>query len=128
MVNSICALHLYERQTAEQWGLGGPNDAPFSIGSLTDGLDIKNSQLYKLDHAPICRICDAYQCKRCIWLNRRMTMEVNTPSHEQCVIAHLERNESRKLLYLLREHGQFLPEQEISEIDYLDPFDKVIAE
>ncbi|MDY4846223.1 MAG: CXXX repeat peptide maturase [Parabacteroides sp.] len=124
----LCPAFVYESQTAEQWGLGGPKDAPFSIGSLVDGLDIKNAQLYKLDHAPICRVCDAYQCKRCIWLNRRMTMEVNTPSHEQCVIAHLERNESRKLLYLLREHGQFLPEQEISEIDYLDPFDKVIAE
>ena len=96
-----------------------------SVGSLEAGLDIKNKQLYKLDYAPICRHCDAYQCKRCIWLNRKTTLEVNTPSHEQCVVAHLERNASRDLLNNIRKHGTFLPEQEdIKEIDYLDPFDK----
>lgn len=95
----------------------------YAIGSLKDGLDIKNPQLYKLTHAPLCRNCDAYQCKRCIWLNRKMTLEVNTPSHEQCVMAHIERNASRKLLADIRTLGTFLPEQEIKEIDYLDPFD-----
>lgn len=97
----------------------------YSIGNLKDGLYIKNQQLYKLSYAPICRNCDAYQCKRCIWLNRKTTLEVNTPSHEQCVAAHIERNASRKLLAKIREIGTFLPEKEISEIDYLDPFDKI---
>ena len=97
----------------------------FSIGDLKSGLDIKNPQLYRLDHAKLCRNCDAYQCKRCIWLNRKTTCEVNTPSHEQCVVAHLERNASRVLLNNIRKHGSFLPEkEEIKEIDYLDPFDK----
>ena len=97
----------------------------FSVGNIKDGLDIKNPQLYKLDHAPICRNCEAYQCKRCIWLNRKTTCEVNTPSHEQCVVAHLERNASRLLLSNIRKHGSFLPgNEEIKEIDYLDPFDK----
>lgn len=100
-------------------------DEADSVGDLEHGLDIKNKQLYKLEYAPICRHCDAYQCKRCIWLNRKMTLEVNTPSHEQCVLAHLERNASRELLNNIRKHGTFLPEQEeIKEIDYLDPFDK----
>ena len=79
----------------------------------------------KLEYAPICRHCDAWQCKRCVWLNRKTTLEVNTPSHEQCVVAHLERNASRELMNNIRKHGSFLPEQEeIKEIDYLDPFDK----
>jgi len=99
-------------------------DAADCIGDLEHGLDIKNKQLYRLDHAPICSHCDAYQCKRCIWLNRKTTLEVNTPSHEQCVLAHLERNASRQLLQDIRKHGTFLPEQEIKEIDYIDPFDK----
>lgn len=108
----ICPAFYYEDETD-------------SVGDLEHGLDIKNKQLYKLDHAPICRHCDAYQCKRCIWLNRKTTLEVNTPSHEQCVLAHLERNASRDLLNSIRKHGTFLPEQEdIKEIDYLDPFDK----
>lgn len=100
-------------------------DEADSIGDLEHGLNIKNKQLYKLEYAPICRHCDAYQCKRCIWLNRKTTLEVNTPSHEQCVVAHLERNASRNLLNNIRKHGTFLPEQEeIKELDYLDPFDK----
>ena len=100
-------------------------DESDSIGDLEHGLDIKNKQLYKLEYAPICRHCDAWQCKRCVWLNRKTTLEVNTPSHEQCVVAHLERNASRELMNNIRKHGSFLPEQEeIKEIDYLDPFDK----
>lgn len=100
-------------------------DEADSIGDLEHGIDIKNKQLYKLEYAPICRHCDAYQCKRCIWLNRKTTLEANTPSHEQCVVAHLERNASRNLLNNIRKHGTFLPEQEeIKELDYLDPFDK----
>ncbi|MBQ9169934.1 MAG: CXXX repeat peptide maturase [Bacteroidaceae bacterium] len=95
------------------------------VGDLEHGLNIRNRQLYKLEYAPICRHCDAWQCKHCVWLNRKTTLEVNTPSHEQYVVAHLERNASRELLNNIRKHGSFLPEQEeIKEIDYLDPFDK----
>ena len=94
-----------------------------SIGDLKSGLNVRNPQLYKLSHAPICRKCDAYQCKRCVWLNRKMTLEVNTPSHEQCIVAHTERNVSRNLLQNIRKQGVFMPEVEIKEIAYLDPFD-----
>ncbi len=95
-----------------------------TAGDVHIGLSIPNQHLYKLEYAPICKRCDAYQCKRCIWLNRRMTGEVNTPSHEQCVTSHLERSVSRKLLFSLRKHGEFLNGTEIKEIDYLDPFEK----
>lgn len=96
-------------------------DEKQSIGDLEKGIEIKNQQLYKLDHAPICRICDAYQCKRCIWLNRRTTLEVNTPSHEQCVVSHLERNQSRETL----KETNFYKDKKIKKINYLDPFEKV---
>jgi CXXX repeat peptide maturase len=96
------------------------------VGDLQTGLSIKNQQLFQLDHAPICRQCDAFHCRRCVWLNRKMTLEVNTPSHEQCVASHLERNATRDLLYQLRKYGEFLPGTEIDEISYLDPFDKII--
>ncbi len=108
----VCPAFYYEDETD-------------SIGDIEHGLDIKNKQLFKLEYAPICRHCDAWQCKRCIWLNRKTTLEVNTPSHEQCMVAHLERNASREIMQNVRKHGTFLPEQEeIKEIDYLDPFDK----
>lgn len=109
----------YLASDEEDYGLG---KSKFTIGDLENGVDIKNPQLYKLSHAPLCRNCDAYQCKRCVWLNRKTTYEVNTPSHEQCVVAHLERNASRNLLEGIRKHGEFLPDKEIKEITYLDPF------
>ena len=99
------------------------SDDACCIGSIEEGLGIKNPQLYRLDHAPLCRNCDAYQCKRCIWLNRKTTLEMNTPSHEQCVAAHLERNISCDLLQEIRKIGNFFPDREIKEINYLDPFD-----
>lgn len=100
-------------------------DGSVAVGDLENGLDIKNAQLYKLGYAPICRTCDAWHCKRCIWQNKNTTLEVNTPSREQCVMTHLERNASRKLLAKIREIGEYLPGKEIPEIDYLDPFDKL---
>ena len=94
------------------------------FGDLMRGVEIKNKKLFKLEYAPICRHCDAYQCKRCTWLNRKTTLEVNTPSHEQCVYAHLERNASRELLKNIRKYVEFLPDINIEDITYLDPFDK----
>lgn len=94
-----------------------------SIGSPEEGLTVPNRQLLRLDHAPICRRCDAYQCRRCVWLNGVLTGDCNTPSHEQCVTAHLERNASRQLQLQLRADGVRLQgSRDISEIDYLDPF------
>ena len=92
-----------------------------SVGDLDNGLQIPNPQLLKLDHAPLCRICDAYQCRRCIWLNQRLTWDNNTPSHEQCVLAHLERNASRDLQKQLQQ-SDFELKNEIKEINYIDPF------
>lgn len=99
-------------------------NADESCGDLVSGINIKNPQLYKLDHAPICRHCDAYQCRRCVWLNRKTTLEVNTPSREQCIVAHLERNGSRRILENLRKIGEFMPGVDIPRLDYLDPFEK----
>ena len=97
-------------------------DASRSVGDLDSGLCIPNPQLLQLDHAPLCRKCDAFHCHRCIWLNDRLTMDANTPSHQQCVIAHLERNASRDLQQRLITDG-FRFEHDIPAITYLDPFD-----
>ena len=96
----------------------------YSVGDLDAGLQIPNQQLLKLDHAPLCRICDAYHCKRCVWLNQKLTWDANTPSHQQCVLAHLERNASRELQQALLGTRSSSPAiNEIKEINYLDPFD-----
>lgn len=92
------------------------------LGDCISGYTIKNQQLFKLDHAPICRICDAWHCNRCVWLNKKLTLEVNTPGRQQCIMAHLERETSRMLNQKLSENG-FQLYQEIPGIGYLDPFD-----
>ena len=96
-----------------------------NFGNIEQGVCVRNQQLYKLDHAPICSHCDAYQCRRCVWLNRKTTLEVNTASKEQCVWSHIERNASAKILSSIRKNMGEMVLQNISipEIKYLDPFD-----
>jgi len=97
------------------------------VGSVAEGLCIKNPQLYRLDHAPICRTCDAWHCRRCVWLNRRTTLEVNTPGREQCVTAHIERNAAARLLAAMKKEipGLNMPASDLAETTTLDPFDKI---
>ena len=120
----LCPAFYYDEQTKidNQLNHHQPT-SDNSVGGLEKGLDIPNLQLLKLDHAPLCRNCDAYQCRRCLWLNRKLTWDLNTPSHQQCVMAHIERNASRDLLNDIRKIGEFMPEIDIKEINYLDPFE-----
>ena len=119
----LCPAFYYDEQTGVSNRLNHKTgDASRSVGDLESGLAIPNKQLLQLDHAPLCRICDAYHCHRCIWLNQRLTWDNNTPSHQQCVLAHLERNAARELQQTLADAG-FVFEQKIKEIDYLDPFE-----
>lgn len=115
----VCPAFYYEEED-EDFGLG---KAKMNIGSLKNGLNIRNHQLYRLDYAPICRICDAYHCKRCIWLNRKLTYDVNTPGRQQCVIAHIERSASKQLLDGIHKHSELFKGRFINEIDYIDPFE-----
>jgi CXXX repeat peptide maturase len=120
----LCPAFYYDEQTKVDNQLN--HHQPTSdnaVGNLEKGLDIPNLQLLKLDHAPLCRNCDAYQCRRCLWLNRKLTWDFNTPSHQQCVMAHIERNASRDLLNDIRKIGEFMPQIDIKEINYLDPFE-----
>ena len=92
-------------------------------GDIERGLNIRNKKLYSIEGAPLCKRCDAFHCKRCIWLNKKLTYEVNIPSRQQCVMAHIERKASKDLLdgfHILN----ILKDKEIKEIDYIDPFDE----
>lgn len=103
------------------------DDENNDIGNMDTDIIIPNRHLYTINYAPLCRNCDAFQCKRCVWLNQNMTLEVNIPSWQQCVISHIERNASRAMLMKIRERNpNYLGNKEISEINYLDPFEKVV--
>ena len=119
----LCPAFYYDERTGVSNRLNHHKpSSDRAIGDLDSGLCVPNQQLLKLDNAPLCRICDAFHCRRCIWLNQRLTWDANTPSHQQCVMAHLERNASRRLQLRFREAGMPV-DQEIKEINYLDPFD-----
>ena len=118
----LCPAFYYDEKTGVSNKMNhNTKDASRSVGDLENGLCIPNKQLLELDHAPLCRNCDAYHCNRCIWLNQKLTWDNNTPSHQQCVIAHLERNAARDISAKLSKAGYNLPE--IKEINYIDPFD-----
>lgn len=87
--------------------------------NLTDELE----KLLKLENAPICIHCDAYQCRRCYLSNIDHTGEFNVPGEKQCVISHIEREVSRKLQQVFVEE-HFIPypnKNLIVELDYRDP-------
>lgn len=76
-----------------------------SCGDIENGPDIKNPLLYKLNHAPLCRDCGAYHCQRCVFLNKKKTLEVNIPSYEQCAKAEIELNVSKQFYELWKKQN-----------------------
>lgn len=96
-------------------------------GDLNNNIFLKNKRLLELKYSPVCRVCDAYHCKRCVFLNKKFTSEINIPSHQQCIVSHTEREASRILLDKLKTKSNINSEfTSISKLDYNDPF--VIAE
>ena len=99
------------------------NNFYYKIGNIKGIIEIKDKKLYTLNGAPLCKSCDAFHCKRCVWLNKKLTCEVNIPSRQQCVMSHIEREAGKNLLARLHARGILL-NRKIKDIDYLDPFDK----
>jgi CXXX repeat peptide maturase len=81
----------------------------------------------ELSRAPLCSRCDAFHCKRCIYLNRKTTLELNIPSEQQCAISHAEREASRQLLTGLGSLEPFRRMPRIPELNYRDPLECIDA-
>jgi CXXX repeat peptide maturase len=99
-------------------------DRSLDIGCIGDieNIHIKDKHLLQIDNSPLCKICDAYHCKRCIYLNKKTTCEINIPSEEQCVTSHIERETSRKMRNMSDKIKEKYPENNIQELGYYDPF------
>jgi CXXX repeat peptide maturase len=78
-----------------------------------------------LSHGPLCTRCDAFHCKRCVYLSRKLTEEYNVPSEQQCAIAHIEREASRLLLKDLGKVEPFRRMPRIAELNYQDPIELI---
>ncbi|URZ05982.1 radical SAM peptide maturase, CXXX-repeat target family [Clostridium felsineum] len=97
------------------------DDEASYIGDIESGINVKNAQLLDIKNAPICSVCDSYHCRRCKYLNKKLTNELNTPSHIQCEISHIERNKTRELQKELIIRKLIPNMGQIIEINYLDP-------
>jgi CXXX repeat peptide maturase len=96
-------------------------DSPSQSLGVFPEWTIPNARLLTRQASPVCSICDAYQCKRCVYLSEKATREYNIPPFEHCVSSHIERNASAAVISQhLFPHVDFIP---IKDISYLDPFD-----
>lgn len=93
------------------------------VGSLSEGWRIPNQQLLERSRAPICVSCDAFHCRRCVYMNRRTTLELNTPPWQVCRVAHTEREASRVMLSSLHQRRCMEQIRPIAPLDYVDPLD-----
>lgn len=97
------------------------------IGETTDGI-IKEygNYLYKIKNSNLCRICDAYQCRDCVYINKNNTNEYNVSPTFQCRKSHIERVVSLDLKSKLKNCSIISSEDtlEIKEYDYLDPISR----
>lgn len=98
-----------------------------SIGSLRDGIHIPDARLLEREYSPICRICEAGHCPRCVYMNRLYTDEINIPSEQQCVLSHLEHGAARELIDQLQAEGLVDKKSLIPPVEVLDPFTHIIS-
>lgn len=80
----------------------------------------------ELEKAFICNDCKSYQCKRCSYLNEKLTGKINIPGKIQCRISHIEQNKSRELQNKLIEHNLIIRNNIIPYADYMDPLENML--
>lgn len=58
-----------------------------SIGTLIDGnILIKNKHLYEQEYFPICQVCDAYHCSKCVYHNKKHTINLILKHYERYIL------------------------------------------
>lgn len=102
------------------------DDPDSHVGTLDAGINIRNPQLLHLENAPICSVCDVYNCNRCKFINKKMTNEINIPSKIQCEVGHIEREQSMRLQRLVKASSTQQFENNLQEIYYKDPLEKLL--
>lgn len=99
-----------------------------AIGNLQEGIIRKyDARLYESKNNVLCRDCDAFHCRNCVFTNVVNTNEVNVSPSFQCRKAHIERRVSRELLEVLKQHPETMEavkEKSLEQLEYLDPIKK----
>lgn len=136
LISDLCYLNYFDNcragersfvYTADQKlytcaGLYAENLEP-SVGTISQGLiHLKNAKLYTHKFQPICQNCDTYQCRNCIYTNKKATNEVNVSPSYQCRKSHIEREVT---LWYQKRTGRGRDRNVLTEIDYRDPIVKI---
>jgi len=103
------------------------SDGEAAIGrfDIKKGLIAAPPAMVALEHGPLCTRCDAWHCKRCVYLSRKLTEEYNVPSEQQCLTAHAEREATRLLLRQLGTMEPFRRMKRLAELNYRDPLELI---
>ncbi|RDY33231.1 radical SAM peptide maturase, CXXX-repeat target family [Lachnotalea glycerini] len=98
------------------------------VGTLTEGINEKLLKSYSVNESPVCSNCQINQCKRCVYQNKKLTGEHNTPSSVQCKKSKIELKYASKLSKLLKNFGFHMTINSMMDIDGSDPLERLIAQ
>lgn len=108
-------------------------DPEQAIGNLEDGITFSYQKFLRLEKSPVCSVCDAHHCRRCVYQNKQLTREYLIPGKNQCVVSHVERKVGKKYALMLAENGYLeqltlrTVEEIFPELDYIDPVQHIVA-
>jgi len=98
------------------------------LGALDGDLNPELLSLCNADRAPICKRCEALQCKRCLFDNLGYTLQINIPSRAQCLSALAELRVSAWLREQLLA-SRLVAEEELQafRVPFVDPYETSVA-
>jgi len=98
------------------------------VGDNQRGITVKyDNKLYDIDNSNLCRICDCYHCKNCVYINKKFTKEVNVSPSFQCRKSHVEKLFSKKLFGKLYCYNSEVMIKGIEISESLDPIYKFLS-
>jgi CXXX repeat peptide maturase len=102
-------------------------DETDSLGSIGSGLRIGDPRQLAAKSSSYCSDCDIYSCRRCKFLNKKITGELSIPSRIQCRVSYLERAVSCELQQRLLAAGLLQPRTILKPLPYMDSLEVVLS-
>lgn len=67
------------------------NESRYAIGDLETGFTFKYQESLVKANAPDCAVCKNRQCKRCVYINKKLTNEYTISPEVQCKLSDIEK-------------------------------------
>jgi len=100
-----------------------------SYGHILGDLKIPNRSLLTKEFSLPCGRCEAFHCRRCVYLNKCGTMEFCVPPKNACRIGHLEREVQVWLTQELIQKKQWKSEYRVPSLPTIhDPYELIKSE